>query len=164
MPAPAGSFAPPTLTPTAAPPAARSTVERPSLATANPIPGPARFRLRDAFPFHWADLVAPVDAPGNDRIHRFPDPVLPASGNPYRVARNLVISNLTFAVGGAIPAGLLNASSFVEEGETTGSVRIDLSIGFPVFGLLFAAVSFVIFVALSKARAKRELQSHMETV
>ena len=83
--------------------------------------------------------------------------------NPYRVARNLVISNLTFAVGGAI-AGLLTASSLVEEGETTGSVQIDLSMGFFIFGLLFAAVSFVIFFALSKARAKRELRAHMETV
>ena len=83
--------------------------------------------------------------------------------NPYRVARNLLLSNVTFAVAGAT-ASLLTASSMVEEGETTGSVQIDLSIGFLMFGLLFALISFGIFFALSKARAKRELEAHMNTV
>ena len=190
-PAPAASFTPPTLTPTA-PLAPRSTAERSSLATADQIAGAARFRLRDAFPFHWADFVAPAllfgvalflpEVDGQSFAITLGDALLFAvmllasigliafpiryfrrRANPYRVARNLVISNLTFAVGGAI-AGLLTAPSLVEEGETTGSVRIDVSISFLVIGLLFAGVSFVIFFALSRARAKRELTAHMETV
>ncbi len=158
----------------------------------SPVPGAPRFRLREAFPFHWADFVAPAlllgvglvtpAEEGESFAVTFGDSLLIAvmllaviglvafpiryyrrRANPYRVARNLVISNLTFAVGWAI-AGLFTASSLVEEGETTGSVRIDLAVGFLLFAVLFAVISFVIFFALSKARAKRELCAHIETV
>ncbi len=159
--------------------------------TASSIPDPAEFRWRDAFPFHWADFILPVLAAilvllnGEDGdslsvtigdalsgavmvlaitgLIAFPIRYYRRRANPYRVARNLLLSNVTFAVAGAA-ASLLTASSMVEEGETTGSVQIDLSIGFLMFGLLFALISFGIFFALSKARAKRELEAHMNTV
>ncbi len=173
-------------------PAPAASIDASQRLMADSVPASSRFRLREAFPFHWADVVAPVllfgvalFAPaeeGQSFVVTLGDALLVAvmllaaigliafpiryyrrRANPYRVARNLVISNLTFAVGGAL-AGLLTASSLVEEGETTGSVQIDLAIGFLLFGLVFAVVSFVIFFALSKTRATRELRSHMETV
>jgi hypothetical protein len=154
--------------------------------------GRPQVRFRDAFPFHWADFVAPVllfglglVTPAEDGeaftvtfgdslflavmllaiigLVAFPIRYYRRRANPHRVARNLLISNLTFALVGSI-GGLFTASSLVEEGETTGSVQVELALGFLVFGLLFAVVSFAIFVALSKRRARRELHAHMQTV
>ena len=60
--------------------------------------------------------------------------------------------------------GRRSSEEALGEDETTGSVAIETSTGFLIIGLLFAIVSFVIFFALSKARAKRELRAHMQIV
>lgn len=197
---PAASSPEPTVA--AVPPGSSSTPPSQPAAPASPavsrravgdaIPGRQRFRLHDAFPFHWADFVAPVLLFGlglftpaeegeafavtfGDSLFlavmllavigliAFPIRYYRRRANPYRVARNLVISNLTFAVVGSI-AGLFTASSLVEEGETTGTVQIELALGFLIFGLLFAVVSFGLFFALSKTRATRQLHVHMQSV
>ena len=83
--------------------------------------------------------------------------------NPYRVARNLVISNVTFALVGSV-AGFLTAESGLEEGETVNEARAYLALGFVLFGVLFAAISFVIFVLLSRLRARKTYQQGVARV
>ena len=138
--------------------------------------------LRDVFPFHWADFILPTLVGifallGREEGERlgvtigdallafitvlaitglivFPIRYYRRQSNPHRVARNLVISNIVFAVAGSL-AGALTAESLLEEGETVNEVRGDLVVGFLFFGLVMAAMAFVAFVLLSRLRARR---------
>ena len=83
--------------------------------------------------------------------------------NPLRVARNLLISNITFAVMLAI-GGSLAPDDLTEEGETVNEARLYFAAGSFIIACLIACMSLAIFFALSRARAKRELHSNMETV
>jgi hypothetical protein len=74
-----------------------------------------------------------------------------------------LISNATFAVLFAI-GGSLAPGELKEEGETANEARLYLALGAFMFAIILAGISLAIFFALSRARAKRELQSHMETV
>lgn len=188
--APQAAFAPPSQPSTAEPTVGSPTADR-SQQPAGPVPPSPRFRLREAFPFHWADFVVPVlvlvsgpfvGEEGDSFAVRLGNTLLLAvavlavigliafpiryyrrRANPHRVARSLITSNLTFVVGGAV-GGAFAASSYADADATTGEVFFHFSIGVLAFGSLFAIVSFVIFFALSKARAKRELRAHTQIV
>jgi hypothetical protein len=82
--------------------------------------------------------------------------------NPYRVAKMLIISNATLAVAGAV-AGILAVPSQTEGGNSVTEESVWTTIGFFLFGLLFALISFVIFVILSKLRARRDFLARTET-
>jgi hypothetical protein len=195
--APHDGFAPPSQPPSQPPSAGTPIAGRPQQPAAHPVPPSTRFRLREAFPFHWTDFVVPVLAfillfvagllDGGWKslagtlglalftavavlaligLIAFPIRYYRRRANPYRVARNLVVSNLTFAVGAAIASWLAwpLLNELLEDDATTASDTIEASIGFVIFGSLFAIVSFVIFFALSKVRAKRELRAHTQVV
>ncbi len=179
---PRSALPPPAAT---APPARAAADTR----TAQLVSNLGRFRLRDAFPFHWADFVLPVlvgvaglfgreDGDGYEvavgnalggfamalalvGLIVFPIRYYRRRANPFVVARNLVISNVTFAIIAAIGSAL---APVVDEGETANEARAYTSIGLLMFALGFAAISFVIFFVLSKKRAKRELEAHMSIV
>jgi hypothetical protein len=81
--------------------------------------------------------------------------------NPYRVARNLVLSNLVFAVGISV-GGALEASTLTDEGDSVNETRVYLVVGFLTFGLIMAAISFTLFFVLSKRRAKEAYHHGVE--
>ncbi len=144
-------------------------------------PDPPRRGLGDIFPFRWVDFILPTvagllmlfdtedDAVGiivGDALVIFvttlaitglivfPIRYYRRQSNPHRVGRNLVISNVVFALVAGV-GGFLTAESLVEEGETVSQVRAEVAFGYVIFGLLFAALSFLIFVVLSRIRARK---------
>ena len=181
-PAPRDAFAPPAATP----PPARAAADTRAARLASSV---GRFRLRDAFPFHWADFVLPMllgvtgffgreDGAGYEvavgdalgvfamalalvGLIVFPIRYYRRRANPFTVARNLVLSNVTFAIVAAIGYSL---APVVDEGETANEARVYTAIGLLILALGIAAISFVIFFVLSKKRAKRELEAHMSIV
>jgi hypothetical protein len=80
--------------------------------------------------------------------------------NPYRVARNLVVANVVLALVAAVGA-FFAAKSLTEEGEKVGDVRVELAFGLVLIGFLLAAASFLIFLLLSKFRARKAYQEGM---
>ena len=82
--------------------------------------------------------------------------------DPYRVAKMLALSNVTLAVAVAVTS-LLAAPSQTEGNNSVADERVWVSIGSILFGLLFALVSFAIFVILSKLRVHRSLEARTET-
>jgi hypothetical protein len=77
------------------------------------------------------------------------------------VARSLVISNLVFAVVASV-AGVLTAASVNAESQTINEVRISLAVMYFLFALIIAGISFATFVLLSKLRARKTYQHHIE--
>ena len=140
-----------------------------------------RTGLRDVFPFHWADFILPILVGVAALLGReegegvgvtigdallafifvlaitglvvFPIRYYRRQSNPYRVARNLVISSLAFAVAGSV-AGFFTAESLVEEGETVNEARGALAVGFLITGLVMAGIAFMLFVVLSRLHAR----------
>ena len=154
------------------------------------LPDTQRLRLGDVFPFRWIDFVLPIAASvlvllfgrddGDDiavivggtllvfvlvlamtGLIVFPLRYYRRRSNPYRVARNLVISNVVFALGGAV-AGILIAKSVAEEGQSINEVRAYTAASFVLLGLLIAAISFAIFALLSRFRARKTYQEGFE--
>jgi hypothetical protein len=82
--------------------------------------------------------------------------------NPYRVAKMLVLSDATLAAAAGV-AGFFAVPSWTDGDKSVTAERIGQSIGLFLFGLLFALISFVIFVILSKLRARRDLHARIET-
>ena len=78
--------------------------------------------------------------------------------NPYRVAKMLVISDLTLAVAAAV-ASILAAPDWNTGDNSVTEERVWMSIGLFFYGLSFALISFVIFVILSKLRASRNFRA-----
>jgi TIR domain len=76
--------------------------------------------------------------------------------NPYRVAKMLALSDLVLGLGAAA-AVFFSAKAYRAEGQTTNEVRFYFLIFFVVLGLVLALTSFVIFVILSRRRARRSL-------
>ena len=162
--------------PTLPPPQAPSPTVRGTLPT---LPGPQRPGLRDVFPFRWVDFILPTVAgllglfnEGDVGVRvgsallffvtvlaitgliLFPIRYYRRRSNPYRVARNLVISNVVFALVASL-AGVLIAETLVEEGETVNQTRVELAVGYLILGMLIAVISFAIFFLLSKLRARK---------
>jgi hypothetical protein len=186
LPAPSAAVAP-TAAPAPAPPGRAPSTPTP-LADATPRPEPPSRGFRDVFPFRWVDFILPTifgaagllaDGDLGDRIGTalagfvmvlaiiglimFPLRYYRRRSNPYRVARNLVISNVAFGILGGLAAIPL-AESLADEGETVNDARVSAAVGFLLFGLVFAAVSFVIFFVLSRLRAKREYKESFRQV
>ena len=84
--------------------------------------------------------------------------------NPYSVARNLLISNLTFCVIGGIASAVALTRSELPEDETLNAARVSEAITGVVVGLFFAAVSFVIFLTLSRRRARKAYKASLSQV
>jgi TIR domain len=169
-----------TLPPPSPPPAE---APRPTVAGALPaLPDRQHLGLRDVFPFRRVDFILPAVAgvlgllsEGDVGVRvgsallffvsvlaitgliLFPIRYYRRRSNPYRVARNLVISNVVFALVASV-AGFLIAETVVEKGDTVNETRVYLAAGFFIFGLLIAAISFVIFFLLSKIRARKAYQ------
>lgn len=189
-PPPPSRPAPPPAPASAVPPPQPS-IPRATMKTASEWANKPRFDLKGAFPFHWADFIVPVlfaltgllgitegDSLGvalGDSVAMFamaialigfivfPIRYYRRRANPLRVARNLLISNIVFAVMISIGSSL-TIEDFMEEGDTANQTRLDITVGFLFIASVIAGISFVIFFALSKARARRELHSHMQIV
>lgn len=174
------TFAPPaTALPPPAPP---RPVTPSSVASAAPLPTVTdrkRLGLRDVFPFRRVDFILPTvvgvmtlfgsaDGVGVrvgtalfmfvlvlalTGLIAFPIRYYRRRSNPHRVARNLIISNVVLALA-ALVGGAMIAPSIAEEGDTANATHAYLAIGLFMFGLLCAAISFVLFVLLSRHRAK----------
>ena len=133
--------------PTLPPPQAPSPTVRGTLPT---LPGPQRPGLRDVFPFRWVDFILPTVAGLLGLLNEgdvgvrvgsalfffvtilamtglilFPIRYYRRRSNPYRVARNLLISNVVFALVASV-AGFLIAESVVETGDTVNETRATL--------------------------------------
>jgi hypothetical protein len=173
---PVNAFPPPSL-PRAEPPPS------PTIRGALPeLPGRQRLGLREVFPFRRIDFILPTVVGAIGLLNEgdvgvrvgyavfgfimtlaiiglilFPIRYYRSRSNPYRVARNLVISNVAFALVASV-AGVLFAEAVTEKNETVNEVRVALAVGFFIFGLLIAAISFAIFFLLSKLRARKAYQ------
>jgi hypothetical protein len=141
---------------------------------------------RDFLPFRWVDFILPVlvtllSLLDHDESYSLAGTigsavmggvmVLALTGlvvfpiryyrwrrNPYRVAKMLVISNVTLAVAAAV-AGIIAAPSWNIDDESVTEDRVWMPIGLFLLALLFALLSFVTFVILSKLRARRNFQA-----
>jgi TIR domain len=186
-----GSFSAPVPVAQLPPPALRRDSPIPKISGVGRSSGPAEPQVvaRDFLPFRWVDFILPglvtvflllfhdesygalgiigsalvggVMVLALTGLVVFPIRYYRWRRNPYRVAKMLVVSNLTLAAAAAV-AGFLAAPSWKGDDSVTEE-RIWASIGFFLLGLLFALISFVTFVILSKLRAHRDFQARTET-
>ena len=145
---------------------------------------------RDFLPFRWMDFILPVLVTlfllfNHDEIYSdlgivwnaltggvmilaliglvvFPIRYYRRRRDPYQVAKMLALSDVTLAVAVAVTS-LLAAPSQTEGNNSVADERFWVSIGSIFFGLLFALISFAIFVILNKLRVHRSLEARTET-
>ncbi|HEY8092696.1 MAG TPA: hypothetical protein VID93_02905 [Acidimicrobiales bacterium] len=151
------------------------------------VPDGKRLGLREVFPFRRRDFILPTvvgllpllapDTSAGERIGTavfmfvgllaltgliaFPIRYYRRRANPHRVARNLIISNVVLALA-ASAGGAMFAQAIAEEGDSANATRVRLTFAVLMIGLLFAAISFALFVLLSRHRAKKAYKASIE--